>query len=78
MFPPKKKKKRFGIEGSTNVQGEEVKKLDVLSNELFINMLKSSYSAAMSVLVFNSFECIKKETHFKSSSLFGSSSLFIG
>jgi len=39
--------KLFGIEGSTNVQGEEVKKLDVLSNELFINMLKSSYSAAM-------------------------------
>lgn len=29
------------------MQGEEVKKLDVLSNELFINMLKSSYSAAM-------------------------------
>jgi len=41
--------KLFGIEGSTNVQGEEVKKLDVLSNELFINMLKSSYSAAMLV-----------------------------
>jgi len=39
--------KLFGIEGSTNVQGEEVKKLDVLSNELFINMIKSSYSAAM-------------------------------
>lgn len=35
---------RFGIDGSTNVQGEEVKKLDVLSNELFINMLKSSYA----------------------------------
>lgn len=30
--------------GNTNVQGEEVKKLDVLSNELFINMLKSSYT----------------------------------
>ena len=38
---------RFGIEGSTNVQGEEVKKLDVLSNELFINMLKSSYAACL-------------------------------
>uniref|UniRef100_A0A158PC34 fructose-bisphosphatase n=1 Tax=Angiostrongylus cantonensis TaxID=6313 RepID=A0A158PC34_ANGCA len=34
----------YGIAGSTNVQGEEVKKLDVLSNELVINMLKSSYT----------------------------------
>ncbi|KAJ1371993.1 Fructose-1,6-bisphosphatase [Parelaphostrongylus tenuis] len=34
----------YGIAGSTNVQGEEVKKLDVLSNELMINMLKSSYT----------------------------------
>ena len=29
------------------MQGEEVKKLDVLANELFINMIKSSYAAAM-------------------------------
>ncbi|CAJ0928138.1 unnamed protein product, partial [Mesorhabditis belari] len=35
----------YGIAGETNVQGEEVKKLDVLSNELMINMLKSSYAA---------------------------------
>ncbi|XP_014293769.1 fructose-1,6-bisphosphatase 1 [Halyomorpha halys] len=34
----------YGMAGNTNVQGEEVKKLDVLSNELFINMLKSSYT----------------------------------
>jgi len=33
--------------GETNVQGEEVKKLDVLANELFINMLKSSYTVAL-------------------------------
>lgn len=26
--------------------GEQVKKLDVLSNDLFINMLKSSYTCA--------------------------------
>ncbi|KAK4337201.1 hypothetical protein RND71_043300 [Anisodus tanguticus] len=39
--------KLFGIEGTVNVQGEDVKKLDVLANELFINMIKSSYSAAM-------------------------------
>lgn len=30
--------------GTTNVQDEEVKKLDVLSNELMINMLTSSYT----------------------------------
>lgn len=33
-----------GIAGETNIQGEQVKKLDVLSNDLFINMLKSSYT----------------------------------
>lgn len=40
---------RYGIAGSTNVQGEEVKKLDVLSNELFINMLTSSYTTSVLV-----------------------------
>jgi fructose-1,6-bisphosphatase I len=39
----------YGISGSTNIQGEEVKKLDVLSNQLFINMLKSSYKTALLV-----------------------------
>lgn len=34
----------YGISGDVNVQGETVKKLDVLANELFINMLKSSYT----------------------------------
>lgn len=34
----------YGMAGNTNVQGEDVKKLDVLSNELMINMLKSSYN----------------------------------
>ncbi|CAH8627426.1 unnamed protein product [Heterobilharzia americana] len=37
----------YGLTGASNVQGEEVKKLDVLSNELFINMLKSSYSTCL-------------------------------
>jgi fructose-1,6-bisphosphatase I len=37
----------FGIAGATNVQGEEVKKLDVLSNELMINMLRSSFNTAV-------------------------------
>lgn len=36
----------YGIAGQQNVQGEQVKKLDVLSNELFINMLTSSYAAS--------------------------------
>ncbi|KAL4710952.1 hypothetical protein ACJJTC_017917 [Scirpophaga incertulas] len=41
--------KLHGISGDTNVQGEEVKKLDVLSNDLFINMLKSSFTTCMLV-----------------------------
>lgn len=41
--------KLHGIAGDINVQGEEVKKLDVLSNELFINMLKSSYTTCLLV-----------------------------
>nr|XP_022910442.1 fructose-1,6-bisphosphatase 1 [Onthophagus taurus] len=39
----------FGTAEKTNVQGEEVKKLDVLANDLFINMLKSSYTTCMMV-----------------------------
>lgn len=40
---------RYGIAGSTNVTGDQVKKLDVLSNDLVINMLKSSFSACVLV-----------------------------
>jgi len=39
----------YGMAGNTNVQGEEVKKLDVLSNDLFINMLKASYTTCLMV-----------------------------
>lgn len=39
----------FGIDGSTNIQGEEVKKLDVISNQLFINMLRSSFVTCLLV-----------------------------
>ncbi|XP_074651752.1 fructose-1,6-bisphosphatase 1-like isoform X2 [Tubulanus polymorphus] len=39
----------FGISGDTNVQGEEVKKLDVLANDLFINMLKASFTVCLMV-----------------------------
>jgi fructose-1,6-bisphosphatase I len=35
---------RYGLAGSSNTTGDEQKKLDVLANELFINMLKSSYT----------------------------------
>ncbi|KAI8434087.1 hypothetical protein MSG28_012232 [Choristoneura fumiferana] len=41
--------KLHGISGDTNVQGEQVKKLDVLSNELFVNMLKSSFTTCLLV-----------------------------
>lgn len=37
----------FGMEGNTNVQGEQVKKLDVIANQLFINMLRSSYTTCL-------------------------------
>jgi len=39
----------FGVAGNVNIQGEEVKKLDVLANELFINMLRSSYATCILV-----------------------------
>jgi len=36
--------KRYGLAGSSNTTGDDQKKLDVLANELFINMLKASYT----------------------------------
>uniref|UniRef100_A0A286XVA2 Fructose-1,6-bisphosphatase 1 n=1 Tax=Cavia porcellus TaxID=10141 RepID=A0A286XVA2_CAVPO len=39
----------YGIAGSTNVTGDQVKKLDVLSNDLVTNMLKSSFSTCVLV-----------------------------
>ena len=39
----------YGLSGSTNVTGDDVKKLDVLSNDLFINMLRSSFTTCMMV-----------------------------
>ncbi|KAM4707972.1 fructose-1,6-bisphosphatase 1-like [Discoglossus pictus] len=38
-----------GIAGSTNVTGDQVKKLDVLSNDLVINTLKASFSTCVLV-----------------------------
>jgi len=51
----------FGIAGNTNVQGEEVKKLDILANELFINMCRSSYATCLLVSEENEHE-IQVET----------------
>uniref|UniRef100_A0A1B0DMT8 fructose-bisphosphatase n=1 Tax=Phlebotomus papatasi TaxID=29031 RepID=A0A1B0DMT8_PHLPP len=55
--------KLHGISGDTNVQGEEVKKLDVLSNELFVNMLSSSFTTCLLVSEEN-------ETYIEVSSIF--------
>lgn len=35
----------YGIAGGTNTTGDQQKKLDVLSNDLFVNQLKSSFAA---------------------------------
>ncbi|XP_033117946.1 fructose-1,6-bisphosphatase 1-like, partial [Anneissia japonica] len=34
----------YGIAGGSNTTGDEQKKLDVLANDLFINMLKSTFA----------------------------------
>uniref|UniRef100_G3PNL2 Fructose-1,6-bisphosphatase 1 n=1 Tax=Gasterosteus aculeatus TaxID=69293 RepID=G3PNL2_GASAC len=39
----------YGIAGGTNVTGDQVKKLDILSNDLIINMIKSSFTSCMLV-----------------------------
>lgn len=39
--------KLYGLAGITNPTGDDQKKLDVLSDELFINMLKSSYTTCI-------------------------------
>lgn len=40
---------RYGISGTANISGDQVKKLDVLANDLFINMLQSSYTTCLLV-----------------------------
>ena len=39
--------KLYGLAGNTNTTGDDQKKLDVLSDELFINMLVSSYTTCI-------------------------------
>lgn len=40
---------RVGLAGDTNVQGEEQKKLDVLSNDIMVNSLRASGKTAVLV-----------------------------
>lgn len=40
---------RVGLAGETNVQGEEQKKLDVLSNDIMVNALRASGRTAVLV-----------------------------
>lgn len=40
---------RQGLAGSVNVTGDDVKKLDVLSNDMVINMLQASYGTCCMV-----------------------------
>lgn len=40
---------RTGLANSSNVQGEEQKKLDVIANEIFVNALRSSNKVAVMV-----------------------------
>jgi len=41
--------KMFGVAGHENATGDKVQKLDILSNELFVNMLRSSYTVCAMV-----------------------------
>lgn len=41
--------KMFGVAGVENATGDKVQKLDILSNELFVNMLRSSYTVCAMV-----------------------------
>ena len=40
---------QLGIAGRSNVQGEDVKKLDILANEMMINLLRASGTTAIMV-----------------------------
>lgn len=51
----------YGMAGSQNVTGDDVKKLDVLSNDLMINMLRSSFASCLMVSEENE-EVIEVET----------------
>jgi len=52
----------YGLDGSTNATGDDVKKLDVLSNDVFINALKNSKELAVMVSEENPEAIIVEET----------------
>jgi len=54
----------YGLDGSTNATGDDVKKLDMLSNDVFINALKNSKNLAVMVSEENS-EAIIVEDKFR-------------
>ena len=39
----------YGLDGSTNATGDDVKKLDILSNDIFVNALR--FSTKIEVMV---------------------------
>lgn len=55
--------KLYGISGTTNVTGDEQKKLDVLANDLFINMFKSSFLTCLMVSEENDEAIIVEPSH---------------
>lgn len=40
---------RYGVSGTSNTTGDQQKKLDVLSNVLFTNMIKHSFTTCLMV-----------------------------
>lgn len=49
LFYSSSSRNRTGLANSSNVQGEEQKKLDVIANEIFVNALRSSGKVAVMV-----------------------------
>lgn len=49
LFVINRRSDRVGLAGETNVQGEEQKKLDVLSNDIMVNALRASGKTAVLV-----------------------------
>lgn len=46
--------------GGTNIQGEDQKKLDVIANDLFINMLSSSFEVLKKLNDIICYNCYKQ------------------
>ena len=55
---------RYGLAGSSNSTGDDQKKLDVIANVLFINMLKHSFTTCLLISEENE-TAIEVETEMK-------------